>query len=303
MSISVIADVVHPRARASINRVPNTPYITAEQVRVFKVEGLDDGAVGMSATALVRGLTNFGIPTQGTLAPGVLGNTYGASAIDYDTEVIPQSDNSIYVIVRYATPIPRAVGGGPALFVINDKTTQMQTTRSTHPKDLTPLLIGYKDPTDAHNVIPDRPAEVSYSQSLRRVSVAGYIARQDLTNIRSILNSVNDTDWMGYPKGYWQFKDLETEQTFLGDTTKISAEYVSQVDIPWMHYELLRSEFLGQLITVAPVDSAYFLNKGYFYGQEKRNGITGIGFWKTQPFADIFGFDEVDGQPTQLTRS
>ena len=93
---------------------------------------------------------------------------------------------------------------------------------------------------------------------------------------------------------------MSTEQTFLGDTTKISCLFGTQVDFSWMEYVLFRSEFMGQVVTVSDADRNYFLQRGYFYGMEQRNGITAVGPFKMQPFATIFGIDEVDGNPTQL---
>ena len=195
MSIEVTADVVHPRARANIDRIPSTPYINAEMVRVFLVQGLDDFSVNMSATALARGLTNFGIPKQGTLAPGVLGSTYGCSATSYDTEVIPNNDNSVYCIVTYRTPIPRALGGGPAIYVLNDQCSKVQSTRDTSPKDLTQITIKFIDPDDKNNILT-RPSEITYTHTIRKLSVSGYVARQDLSGIRAcLIRSTTPIGW------------------------------------------------------------------------------------------------------------
>ena len=288
MPLFVSGPIVHPRANAWFRFNPTAPYCDCGQDVVYLVQGLDSSFAFAPARSLASALAAYGIPKAGSLAPAPEQSKYGAVALDYDSEVIPQSTDAVYIIVKYRTPIPRANGGGPALFAIEDDCVLSNEETSLHPATKTPMTIEYNDPKDANNS-NNVLATFGYTRPLRKLVISGYIAGKDLDDVRDSFGFVNENKWFGKPRGYWKFEEFRTDGTLLGNVWKVTAGFTTRVNEDWSEYEVFYNETLGQFVEVKQKDIDELRKLPYVYGWTTRNGITKAGLSDTTDFVKLFG--------------
>lgn len=314
MAVTVIPDIAHPAAKVTKTRDPDSLYTKYEVVRVFLVEGLDDGSSNQSATALARALAASGIPVQGSPAPGQPGQG-GAVALDYATIVIPGSDNSVYLLVIYRNAAP----GSPVAFLVSDDTELTVESTQLHPRDKSPMIYSYQPPMVAQKNAPANPnapannptfgkavyfvvtptdtqakaepkqANFRYSRPIRKVVLQGYVIEKDLNASRSAIGSVNLRTWLNYPPGYWRLDEFRTESVLFGQIIKVTVGLTSRVNENWMVWEPFYSGTLGRTVTVKAEDKNKILKRGYFYGWQAENGIIAAGLYPFADFKSILG--------------
>jgi hypothetical protein len=298
---TVTADIAHPSAKVS--RTQSGIFTLYTVVRVFLVTGLDDGSSTAPATALARSLVAFGIPPQGQPAPGDPGRA-GCIAISYDTQTIPQDNESVYVLVTYQTPTP----SGGVSFVVSDDTVLVRETTELHPSDKTPMTISYVSdaiPAPAINspvgqamiftkADPQASTETlqasfPYSRPLRKVILSGYVFSRVLDRIRGSIGSVNNGKWLGYPKGYWRFDEFRNDGILSGDIVKLTIGMVSRVNENWMQWQLLKSPTLGRRVRVDKKEIQKLVELGYVYTWIIGNGVTATGLHPLANFRSLLG--------------
>ncbi|HZL36699.1 MAG TPA: hypothetical protein VFC78_15375 [Tepidisphaeraceae bacterium] len=300
MAISVIPYQVHPAARVSRVHTPGQLYTKYEVVEVYLVTGLDDGIPNESALALARTLSAQGIPREGTRAPGEPGRA-GSIALQYDTLINPDSDNSVYLLVTYRNPTP----GSPVGFTVSDDTVLVREQTELHPKDKSPLLGYYQAamptmPNPPRGVAmiftPDKPAppetiplSFPFNRPLRKVVISGYVVGKDLTPARAAVGSVNDSTWLNLDVGFWRMDEFRADGVIAGSIVKVTAGMTTRVNENWMQWMPFRSPDLGRRITVAQKDVDALKKLGYFYGQDHCIGLTVAGLHPTVNFKKLFG--------------
>lgn len=292
MPILVAPDIVHPAAEAWAERLADSPYYTAGQTRVFQVTGLDDGTANAPASMLARALTVYGIPAVGSLATSAAA-LYGAIALRYRTEVIPKSDNTVNVIVEYRSPVPRSKDGGAVMYIVNDDAALTQETTQLHPSDKSQMTNTWTETNpdgslNTANTFGPLPVTLPYSRPLRKITISGYVVDKDLDTARDTVGKVNDKQWFGKPIGYWRCEAVRTEGTLLGNTFKVSVDFLTRNNEDWRNWDVIRSDLFGERLTVNPKNTAAALAEPYQFYWKSYNGFLWAGLYPIEDFKTVF---------------
>lgn len=227
---TVKADVDHAASHAVVTKEPTDQFPKYDVARVFLVEGLDTGVANEAATMLDRAKYVPGVAQLGTLCPGPSGRA-GAVAIRQHALQIPDSDNSCYVVVTYANPLP----GSPVAFLVSDDTALTVESTQLHPRDKSIMFMTYAAPVgnaaaalaaaqgvgaaaaggvigaggippilapggtilnnntqnDPHAKPEQYQATFRYSRPIRKVTITGYVVNANLDVYRNSIGSVN----------------------------------------------------------------------------------------------------------------
>lgn len=281
--------------------------------RVAYVYGLDAGAPPADSSALLRALEEVGLPHIFDVHP---------NESDYFCNrrvVKPVSDSSMMVDLNYFRGIIQG-----STWLMTEDTTTIPATTQIHPgtgKQIQLLL-------DVPNTVlgfttKSWIAEISYAQTLRRISYEGSIIGYNIPGVSgqpspfpgapgttsapqkqdflNAINHVNSASWQGLGIGYWWFNGWSVTTPDRGASNTIKASFLTKVNEDWSTYAVLRDTNNGKYITVDPAVVASLRSQTYVYDvlySQLNNGVnpngTNTGIAKIGPyplanFINLFG--------------
>lgn len=304
MPINVTADIAHPSAMEDFSQSPTDLFRKVRKVRVFLVEGLADGSATQEATALSRALSATGIPQLWELAPGRAGQL-GGIAINFSTLTIPQSTDSVYILVTYENVTPNNVTGIP--WLVSDSSQEVTESTELHPKDKAPMVFSYQPPeaagdpnaigvpggstitsTDKAAKPIQHQAHFRYQRTLRKIVLNGVSLTTGLDAIRDMHRCVNQGEFLKLQTGYWRLTDFDEQGILFGTVVKVRVGMLTRVDEDWSSWEVFFDPALGRRVTVNPDIVRALRNRTYDWGWHADNGIIKAGLYKTASFKTIF---------------
>jgi hypothetical protein len=288
MSLALAVNIIEDSGLKDV--LSSEGVITQRGTRVAVVNGLTVGNANDAETALERAMA----AVQAQFPRGKpYSSTKVASVVGWESVGIAQSDGSAKVRILYDIPIvPPKTSGGASSFIFSDSTETVNDTSQFFRDDISgqliQLVIKYTDPNN-NQIKKQMTATMSFERTIRRIVMSGVISPQSFAVFRKAANSVNDSTYLGLPRGFWRFKYFDDSTRDLGRSYAVQFEICADNNKDWSKYEVLRDRNTGQYVTVEAGLLNNLQKKPYSYGVIVNNGILKVGPYPTANFNSLFG--------------
>lgn len=267
-----------------------TRYGFPVQVRIIRTGWIYDinTNVGVSNDEILsEASATTGIPALLSSFPGT---RYANALLRKITVDALPNNHKAFLTLEYDTQGPAT---GPVTFVLQRRTTVIETETELHPNGLVPMTVTWRNPANPTVDVIRRTAKFRYYKSIQRLLATGYYKDSPPPEaMLSALRSVNDAEWRGLPKGYWLYADQSDVTQDYGKSYNITLELWTKIDEDWSQWDVLRHHN-GRYLEVRADDVQGLRDGGYIYGFLSANGVTKAGLYRTKDFSSIFGFGDI----------
>lgn len=287
-----------------------TSSLPGRRIRTGRIKDIDvDGTNSIPDPSVLEKCLNVsGMPQIGELIPqtGITAiDVYIANYVLLQHVFVAKKYNQVGVQLIYGPP-NNNFSGVAGSFAIRDTNRLVRTeTNMLHSRSGNiPIRVGWQDPDDPDNFVPDDYIKMTYDRPFRSIQLTGLIYGSPIpsalpgqlqfgpppTAQRDAIGCVNDAFFYGFPRAYWRVDAYETDTRTNQSYYTVQAELNTRKTEDWSETGILRNQQTGRYVKVKQSDIDHLLAAPYVWGDIEMPdaGIIRIGFYEPINFAAIF---------------
>lgn len=182
-----------------------------------------------------------------------------------------------------------ALPDGVESFAIEDVTTLSTGTTQFLPGTLKQLRVSYTDTETESDLAAGDTATISFPVPMRSLILWGMFSQRPPLSVLGAMRRVNDSVWMGLPKGFWLFSGVRVQWSNRDNRYRVTCTVTTKSEEDWSSYSGIRGPD-GKWMRVPQAIIDRYRDQDYDYGiRNQSSGLLKVGPFKLVNMRAVFG--------------